>query len=117
MEENVIQQYYDKIIHLRSARNFVNDIFLINDALINYSEEYAYSVINYLSVKYEKDINKLGRLMTGVMVFDRVDYPEKDEDDLLFDLMYLRDAIIIFAAVYTGLESTLHSAVVRINEA
>ena len=50
-----------------------------------------------------------------VSIMDTI--PEKDEDDLLFDLMYLRDAIIIFAAVYTGLESTLHSAVVRINEA
>ena len=114
MEENVILEYYNKILHLRGAKNFLNDIILINDVLINYTEEYAYSAVNYLATKYQKDIDKLGRLMTGIMVFDRANYPEKDEDDLMFDLMYLRDAIIVFAAVHVGLEKTLHTAVVKI---
>ena len=117
MAENVVEVYYRRIMHLRSAEHFLNDIFLINDTIINFEFNNAEQVISYIAIKYKKDLNQLGRLMTGVMVFKPHELPPKSEADLEHDLYYLRDCLIIFAAVHTGVENTLHSAVVKINRA
>lgn len=117
MAENVVEVYYNRIMHLRSAEHFLNDIFLINDTIINFEFNNAEQVISYIAIKYKKDLNQLGRLMTGVMVFKPHELPPKSEADLEHDLYYLRDCVIIFAAVHTGVENTLHDAVVKINRA
>lgn len=117
MAQNVVQEYYNKIMHLRSARHFLNDIILINQTLLDFSETKASQTVNYIAIKYKKDLNQFGRMMTGVMVFNHDELPPKTAEDLEYDLLYLRDCIIIFAAVHTGLENTLHSAVVKINRA
>ena len=117
MAENVVEVYYNRIMHLRSAEHFLNDIFLINQTLMNFDYATAEEVISYIAIKYKKDLNQFGKMMTGVMVFKRNQLPEKTEVDVERDLYYLRDCIIIFAAVHTGVENTLHSAVVKINRA
>ncbi len=115
MAQNVVEEYYNRILHLRSARHFLNDIELIHQTVLNFDVDTAEQVISYISIKYKKDINQLGRLMTGVMVFKPSELPPKTEADLENDLYYLRDCLVIFAAVHTGVENTLHSAVVKIN--
>ncbi|MBQ2864778.1 MAG: hypothetical protein IJE91_04890 [Clostridia bacterium] len=117
MAQNVVEEYYNKILHLRSAKHFLNDIFLINQTLLNFNEVEASQVISYIAIKYKTDLNQFGRMMTGVMVLNQNELPPKTEADLEYDLCYLRDCIIIFAAVHTGIENTLHSAVVKINRA
>lgn len=113
--ENVIDTYLQKIIHLRSANSYVQDILIINDVLNNFSYGQANATISYIALKYRKDLNTIGRMLTGVMVLDQKDVGLKDEEDLYEDLLYLRDCVVVFGAVHTGIENTIHSAVVKIN--
>lgn len=116
MEENVIQTYLNRIVHLRSARKYVNDLWLIESTLRFFDYDEADQVIGYIAVKYRKDINAIGRMLTGVMVLTPAEAGEKDDVDLYNDLCYLRDCLIVFAAVHSGVEKSLHSAIVKISK-
>lgn len=112
---NVIDTYLQRIIHLRSATSYVKDLLLIDETLNDFSYDQANAVISHLAIKHRKDLNTIGRMLTGVMVFDQKDVDPKTEDDLYEDLLYLRDCIIVFGAVHSGVENTIRSAVVKIN--
>ncbi len=115
MENNVVETYFNKIKHLRVAESYLNDISLINYTLNNFTEVNAEQTISYCATKYKNDLNLIGRMLTGVMVFNNNEIGPKTEEDLFNDLLYIRDCIIIFGAVHCGIENTIHSAVVKIN--
>lgn len=115
MGNNIILEYFNKIKHLRVANSFLNDINLINYTLLHFTYSEAQETISYVAIKYKNDLNTIGRMLTGVMVLNNVEVGEKTEDDLADDLLYIRDCIIVFAAVHCGIENTIRSAVVKIN--
>ena len=115
--ENIIDNYLQRIIHLRSAMPYVQDIEIIESALNEYDDEEAKQVVSYIALKYRKDIDTIGKMLTGVMVMSQAKAGKKSEDDTVDDLLYLRDCVIVIGAVHTGVENTIHSAIVKINRA
>lgn len=115
MENNIILDYFNKIKHLRVAQSYLNDIAIINYTLLNFSYASAHETINYIANRYKNDLNTIGRMLTGVMVFNENEIAPKTEEDLYDDLLYVRDCVIISGAVHCGVENTIHSAIVKIN--
>ena len=111
----VVEDYFNKIRHLRSAKGYLQDLLIIQDAVNDFNYDYATQVISYLSTKYCKDLNSIGKMLTGVVVLNSYEIEPKSAEDLLDDLYYLYDCIIVMSAVHTGIEDTLRSAIIKIN--
>lgn len=115
--DNIIFKYYNTLLHLKSAKKFVKDLTLLNDCLENYSFTYAENLLKKLIVKYKKFINEFGQKYTGIVtVTSPTIYQEKTDDDLIFDLLYLQRLIIIYGAIYVGIEKDIDSAIENINK-
>ncbi len=112
---NIIDRYLKQIVHLKSATKYVNDIVIIEESLVNFSYEDAEDTISYIAIKYRKDLNTIGRMLTGVMVLSPKEVGEKTPEEVYDDLLYLRDCVIVFAAVHCGLEKTIKDVVIKIN--
>ena len=53
----VVEDYFNKIRHLRSAKGYLQDLLIIEDAVNDFNYDYATQVISYLSTKYCNDLN------------------------------------------------------------
>lgn len=113
----IIEDYLNKIKHLRIAKDYLQDLLIIEDTINDFDYDYATQVISYLSIKYRKDLNTIGRMLTGIMVLNQSELGPKTGDDLVDDLLYLYDCIIILGAVHCGLEDTVKSATLKIKRA
>lgn len=115
MSNKIINGYYNILSHLRVAQPFLQDIELIDSVLNNFDYDEATRVISHVATRHQTDFNTIGKHLTGIMVFNEDELPPKTSADLINDLHYVKDCVIISAAVHCGLENTIHSAIVKIN--
>ena len=113
----IINGYYNTLKHLRVAEPYLQDINLINQELKNFNTDSATDLIDYLAKKHRADFTVIGKHLTGIMIFKQADLPEKSDADLVNDLRYIQNCIIISAAVHCGLENTLKSAMLKLSRA
>jgi len=112
---NLIENYYNSIKHFRGSLHYLKEIEEIEDAIIFYEQETAQNVIMFYADKYKTYLNKIGKLLTDVYVYkDITIYNTKTDEDLINDLHYLIDSIIIIATVNLGLEKSLNEIIVKL---
>lgn len=116
-KDNIIYKYCNTIMHLKSAKRFVDDINTLNYCLENFSAQLATNVLKKLVHKYQKNIDDFGEKFTGILTVNDIQiYSKKTEEDLVFELLYLQRLIIIFAAIYVGIEKDIDSVIEKIEK-
>lgn len=106
--------YYERICHLRIAQGLIKDINLLNSTLINYSRKKAISNISYIALKYQKELDKIAIYLSGRPVIigqEEVLYHDHTEENLLADIEYLIECLIIIGAAKYGVVSSIEDAI------
>lgn len=115
MAGQIVNGYYNILKHLRVATPFLEDINSIDYELNNFDTNRATDLIDYLAKKHRNDFTIIGKNLSGILIVKQTELPEKTDDDLISDLNYIRNCIIISAAVHCGLEDTLQSAMRKLS--
>ena len=116
----VIEKYYNVIKNLRSCAPFIKEINECNDLLDNFDYMRAVQVINKYALKYQVDINNIAKLnsarpiVTSKNIMEEL-YSKKDDDDVIDDVKYIRDCIIIISSCVCGACSDLSTFVKEMN--
>jgi len=109
----MINTYYQRLKHLRMAQPYINDINLLRNAY-TYSDKYsAISVVSFISVKYESELQKIAfyvssRPITRGNIYEL--YNDYTMEDYFDDIDYLTKCIIIIAIVRLRIKPSLESA-------
>lgn len=117
MAGQIVTGYYNTLKHLRYAKPYLDDIERINYEFNNFTTQSATDLIDYLAKKHRNDFTTIGKHLTGIMIFKQTELPDKTDDDLVRDLEYIQNCIIISAAVHCGIENTLQSAMQKLSRA
>lgn len=105
MKEEVLFRYYNLFKNLRTVHDATLDIEFINDELTDFDRDSAIGTCSHLALKYESLINRIGNLINGLSVIrDMGLYRQKRDDEVYEDLEYVRNCIVIYATVKSGLE-------------
>ena len=114
----IIYDYYNAIRFLRSLQGIVAEIVEVDNALVDFNEEQAITILDHYIIKYEAEIERIGQVYSKVSVVknDKDIYKGKDNDQLKKDLEYVRDCMIVIAIVKAGMFCSLESALVRLGE-
>jgi len=105
MNEKALARYYNFFKNLRVTQDATADIDFINSELIGFERESAVLVCSELALKYELCINRIGNLISGLTVIkDMALYKQKTDKDIFTDLEYVRNCIVVYATVKSGLE-------------
>lgn len=110
----ILEKYFNRIRHLRMAKPYLDDINKLFNLLDNYNHRQAIVTVSKLTTKYEDGINKIGFLMSGrPVVKGQINtlYAEHTEDDMVADIEYIIDCIIIIAAVRFGVVKSYETAI------
>ncbi len=105
-----INEYYDKLRRLKYAKEYVEDINLLNDAYLHFNPDNAKQVITYISSKYENGINEIGDLSTKQYVLTGTYaelYATETDESIKDQLLYLIECVVGIASVKFRFESTL----------
>lgn len=114
-KDNIINKYYNAIIHFKSAQSYVHDINLLTHQIDNFKELPAKNLLSKIVDKYYAQVNLMGELLASpTAIKGTATYKEKTPTDLIYDLLYMLRLIIVFAAVKVGIEPNLKSAADKI---
>jgi len=108
----IIEKHYETLRHLRMAKSYVDDIQKLNFVLNNFKRNQAIALLSKLTLKYEKGIDQIGFYLSGRPVIKgQIDnlYGDRSTDDLVADIEYLIDCIVIIGAVNFGLAPSIES--------
>lgn len=116
MNEEVLFNYYNLFKNLRVVQRATSDInelqYVIEE---DFDRNLAIDVCSKMSLKYEAPINRIGSLFSGLKVFRGMKvYREKTDEDILDDLIYIRNCIIIYATVACGLEPSYNTCLIKV---
>lgn len=108
----MINTYYNRLKHLRIAQPYVNDISMLQRAYSIADKTSAISLVSYISVKYEDDLQKIAFYISARPVargnLDEL-YIDYTPDDFYEDLDYLSKCIVVIALVRLKMVPSLES--------
>ena len=105
-----LKEYYKKLSTLKLAKPFLDDIDLLQKACLDCASTKTQKIITYISNKYEDGINEIGKLFTNkTVVSDTYEnmYSVKTCQDVLDDILYLIDCVIIISCVKVGFKNSI----------
>lgn len=115
----MIHYYYSRICHLRIAQPIINDINLILSSIYDFKTGQAINVVSYISLKYQKELDRIAFIVSGrpVIKGNHIDlYMNYPTENLMADLEYLVDCLVVIGSVRYGVEKSIDDAIKRINE-
>ena len=107
---SLITESYNHLRHLKIARPYFQDIKKIDDALINFSQEYAQQVASEIVFKYKRELQQISEAYNQheVKVGKAEDvYKDYKPKDYIENLNYLRNCVIVIASVRLGFEKDI----------
>lgn len=110
----MIENYYNRLKHLRIAQSYIKDVDTLLNLLDNYDHSEAIKIVSNLTIKYEYYLNKIGFYISGrTVIKGKVDelYSEQSIDSMIEDIDYLIECIIITAVVKLGIEPSIEAVV------
>lgn len=113
----ILERNFTVLKHLVVSREYVYDILLIERVLNEFNVDDAVYLLERYTTKYKSIINEIGAKLTNIIVISKAGvYQEKTEEDLIFDLEYLRDCVLVKASVACGLNSNVDELLNKIVE-
>lgn len=115
----MLDYYYNRISHLRFAKPILDDIEALKNVQLKFYRPAAINTISRISLKYEKDLQKIGFYLSGRPIIKgetRALYANKTDDDVMDDLTYLINCLIVIGAVKFNLEPSLEAALKKVQE-
>ena len=98
----MINTYYQRLKHLRMAQPYISDINLLKSSYSCPDKISAISLISYISVKYESDLQKIAFYVSARPVtrgnLNEL-YTDYTPEDYYDDIDYLTKCIVIIALV------------------
>lgn len=98
----VIENYYNTLQHLRMAKPYTDDIKKLNACLLKYRRKDAINLLSKLNLKYETPLNQISFYLSGrPIIKGEVNelYREYSDEQVVDDINYLIECIIIIASV------------------
>lgn len=94
--------------HLKVVETLVSEIVQMDYYVYNFVEDEAIALIDYFLTKYNKEIKEIAKLYKDTVVIedDPDVYESKDSEEVNSDAEYIRDCLIIIAAVKSGLRQS-----------
>ena len=114
----MILQYYKRFKHLRIAQSYVKDIEILLYLLDNYNHYEAINTVSHLTTKYEDGINKIGAYFNArTVVKGEINelYQDHTSSDMIDDIEYLINCIIIIAVVNLKIEPNIETVIKKLN--
>lgn len=113
----ILERNFTVLKHLVVSREYVYDILLIERVLNEFNVDDAVYLLERYTTKYKSIINEIGAKLTNIIVISKAGvYQEKTEEDLIFDLEYLRDCVLVKASVACGLNNNVDELLNKIVE-
>lgn len=114
----VLYDLYCKIKHLRAMQEIVREIEILDYYAENYDEAEAIRCIDFCVTKYGEYIKRIGSLYQDkVVVEDNPElYDNKDDEEINSDVEFIRDCLIIIAAVQSGLRPNIETVIREMRE-
>lgn len=114
----MIQQYYNRLKHLKIAQSYVKDITNLLNLLDNYHRREAVNLVSRLTLKYEHGINKIG-LYSDARSVEKGNvedlYKDYSDENLVDDIEYLIECIIIIAVVNLKIEPSIETVIEKLS--
>jgi len=113
----MLEKYYSRMSHLRLALPLLTDISALENLIYNFVRPRVIQQLSYTSLKYEKELQQIGFYFSGRTIVKgetSILYSHKSDDDLLDDLYYLIDCLVVIGAVRFGMEDSIESALEKI---
>lgn len=114
--ENLLTKYYKALAVLKTQQKNMHTIYSLHDCLINYNRAQAIKTLSKVLFKYSKQINIIANLLNTphINTFENVDVVEeynkekKLDENILYDIEYTIDCLIMIFAVDAGFASSLN---------
>ena len=112
MNEQKLLRYMHDLSHIRGFEEQARDIDEIQNVINHYNRDSAKQVCSHYSYKYESMINRVGEYYNDAHVLTNTDlYYTKTEEDMMDNLIFIRNVIVIYMSVRARLYDSIESAV------
>lgn len=97
--------------NLRSVKQEIDNYIILENLLENFDRDRAINELDRILTHYVKQIKEISKYKTKVKVHENDEeiYETKTEDDLIGDIIYTMNCLIIIASVKCGLEKDIKS--------
>lgn len=97
--------------NLRSVKQEIDNYIILENLLNNFDRDRAIYELDRILTLYVKQIKEISKHKTKVKIYEHDEeiYEEKTEDDLIGDIIYTMNCLIIIASVKCGLEKDIKS--------
>ncbi len=113
----MLEKYYSRMSHLRLALPLLTDISALENLIYNFVRPRVIQQLSYISLKYEQELQQIGFYFSGRTIVKgetSILYSHKTDDDLLDDIYYLIDCLVVIGAVRFGMEDSIESVLEKI---
>lgn len=119
---NKLDNYFNALSRLKVAQEDVKLINLVVSAIENYERYYSINILSNILVTYKFEIDKISKLIGNDEItvekkepIERYNDEEISDEQVLHDLHYVHDCLILISAVNNGLAESLKDALQYIN--
>lgn len=119
---NKLDNYFNALSRLKVAQEDVKLINLVASAIENYERYYSINILSNILVTYKFEIDKISKLIGNDEItvekkepIERYNDEEISDEQVLHDLHYVHDCLILISAVNNGLAESLKDALQYIN--
>lgn len=117
-----LDNYFNALSRLKVAQEDVKLINLVASAIENYERYYSINILSNILVTYKFEIDKISKLIGNDEItvekkepIERYNDEEISDEQVLHDLHYVRDCLILISAVNYGMAESLKDALQYIN--
>ena len=119
---NKLDNYFNALSRWKVAQEDVKLINLVASAIENYERYYSINILSNILVTYKFEIDKISKLIGNDEItvekkepIERYNDEEISDEQVLHDLHYVHDCLILISAVNNGLAESLKDALQYIN--
>ena len=112
----VVYNLYLTLSHLKACTKQISHVNYIYDAVLSESNS-TYELECYFSSLYEKEINNVGKFLNHKFVLHSTEFLyNKTKEEVLNDLLFIADCIIISTAVKLNLRNSIFDVIKEMQE-
>ncbi len=113
--ENLLLKYYKTLSALKSQQQNMQTIYMLESFYADYERVDAISFLSAVLFKYAKEINLIAGMMNkpyiqtykNVNIVEEYNKEKKQDDDILHDISFAVDCLIIIFAVDSGIATSI----------
>lgn len=122
--ENLLLKYYKTLSVLKSQQKNMQTIYNLQQCYADYNRVYAINLLSGVLYQYAKEINQIAGMMNKpyIQTFENVDIveiynqEEKRDEEILHNIAYAVDCLIIIFAVQAGIACSISEVVNKLKK-